>query len=253
MTVAVEVFALRNFFAEGGVGEGEADGFSNAAFAGGPGKVDHVGVAFAVFLAVAEVDGGEGERSGFENSGGGVSDEEGGLREQLPEFLLGNRHGKGSPGFLVSAKDSSVARVVIGADGPEGSVRQSAEKKFGSLFFKGIFSRGRMKEDKDGWLRGMADTVRSEKGGNAVEGGGADAVDGVRIFTHLLDAFGGEFCGGEMEMGDFGDGMADLFVPLGGGGFAAVEVGEGDLAGERGVGGGEDFKAVAQDHDQVGF
>src|SRR3982750_4626082 len=55
-----------------------------------------------------------------------------------------------------------------------------------------------------------------------------------------------------MELGEFGDGVAEGVVYLALGAVAAVDVGE-DFAGEvGGGGGGEGFDAVAGDEDDVG-
>ncbi len=56
-----------------------------------------------------------------------------------------------------------------------------------------------------------------------------------------------------MEVGHFGDGVADLFVPLAGRGFAAVEMGDGELGCERGIGGSEHFETIAEEHDEIGL
>src|SRR5207247_289589 len=76
-TGAVDVFP--------GEAEGTAvvpDFFEYAADGGGAGgDVDHVLVALAALLAVADVDDRRAEAGGFDDSGGGVAGEDGGTRE----------------------------------------------------------------------------------------------------------------------------------------------------------------------------
>src|SRR5687768_14892695 len=88
--------------------------------------------------------------------------------------------------------------------------------------------------------------------GDVVEAGGAELVDAPVVFAELGEAGGGLLCGGEVEVGEFGDGVAEGVVDLALGAVAAVDVGE-DFAGEvGGGGGGEGFDAVAGDEDDVG-
>ena len=147
---AVEVFSGGDFCVEFLVGEGVVDGSLDAGGAGGPGEVEDVGVAFAVFLAVAEVDDGECEGGGFDDAGGGVADEEGGVLEELPEVGLGEVHGDGGFGFFVGAEDSGVAGVVVGADGDEGEVGffEGVEGLECPLLFKGVVGGGGVEEEE---------------------------------------------------------------------------------------------------------
>jgi len=114
------------------------DGAFDAGLAGGPGEVEDVWVAFAAGLAVTEVDGGDGEGGGFDDAGGGVSDEKAALEEAFPEVLLGEVHGEGGFGFAVGAEDALVAGVVVGADGGEleVGVLKGAEEEFGAVLFE---------------------------------------------------------------------------------------------------------------------
>ncbi len=122
MTVAVEVLTLSSFCEKRFVGEGVANGALDAGGAGGPRDIDHIGVAFAAFLAVAEVDDGDAEGGGLDDAAGGISDEEGAVLEELPEVRLGEAHGEGRFLLAKSAEDGFVAGVVVWADGGEGQV-----------------------------------------------------------------------------------------------------------------------------------
>jgi len=73
------------------------------------------------------------------------------------------------------------------------------------------------------------------------------------VFAELREAPGALGGGGEMEVGEFRDGVAEGVVELAEGAIAAVDVGEGSAGECGGGGGGEGFDAVADDEDDVGF
>src|SRR5437660_1684638 len=86
---------------------------------------------------------------------------------------------------------------------------------------------------------------------NAVEAGGADAVDAARVFAELAEAACAPRGRGEMHVRELRDRVAERVVDLAEGAVAAVDVGD-DEAGDVGGGRrGERLDAVAGDEHDV--
>src|SRR4051794_35995616 len=86
---------------------------------------------------------------------------------------------------------------------------------------------------------------------DAVDAGGAGAVDTPAIFAELSQAGGAGWRGREVNVRELGDGVAERIVHLAERAIAAVDVGD-DAAGDGGGGGGgESFYAIADDEDDV--
>ena len=100
-------------------------------------------------------------------------------------------------------------------------------------------------------LPGQRRTGQRLRGGEAVEAGCAHGVDAPRLLPHGGDAPGVGLRRGEVQMGELGDGMANLVVHRPFGDLAAVDVRHGQREWERGHRRREHLEAVAQDHDHI--
>ena len=86
---------------------------------------------------------------------------------------------------------------------------------------------------------------------DVVDGGRTGHEDPPRVLSQLAHAPGVDAVGGEMKMGELGDGVAQGVVEGAVGEFSAVQMGDGDRKRKGGQGRGVHLVAVAENHDEV--
>ena len=108
---------------------------------------------------------------------------------------------------------------------------------------------GREREAEARFERGA---VEQRGAAQMVERGRAGAVDAPRFFAHGDDAAARGFSGGEVDVGQLGEGVAHVVVDGALADFAAFDVGDGDAQGERDGCGRQHLVAVGDEQQQVG-
>ena len=86
---------------------------------------------------------------------------------------------------------------------------------------------------------------------DVVDGGSAGVMDAPGFFTHGDDTAAGGFSGGEVDVGELGEGVADGVVDGALRDFAAFNVSDGDAEGEGDGGWGEHLIAVGNEEEEV--
>ena len=85
-----------------------------------------------------------------------------------------------------------------------------------------------------------------------IERGRAGVMNAPGFFAHGDDAAAGGFSRSEVDVGELGEGVADLVVDGALADFAAFDVGDGNAQGERDGGGGQHLVAIGDEQQQVG-
>lgn len=262
------VGAVVGVFAAGGEGlvlggEGAAEGGGDGG--GVAGAVEHGGAAEPALLAGADVDGGNAQRGHFDDAARGVADHGSGVSHGGEvayhaegfddEDAVGALGGEGA-----DALDYWLAAGVVVGVGDNGAEAGNGVEGFehGDDAFFGAGdgverghdgASGRELEAEVGFEFGERHKRLVEDVPHA-EGAGVDDARGV--FAHLYHAAAVGFGGGEMEGGEFGDGVADVVVDGSFAHLAAGDVGNGDGHHCCRRRYGEHLVAVAEHYEHVG-
>jgi len=227
--------------------------------------VNYVSAAFSAVLAWAHVDDVDAQVAGFDDSAGAVAHQSDGMAEE-PEVDLSGHVDQGRPvtlrtELLGRLGDAGKTGVAVRAQDDHFEARSptAAEGLLHPLAFLPRGAAGGVLEDHDkgvayvksGPLAERADVTGCEIH-KVVEPGRAGTVDAPWGLSHTDQAaFGAGRCD-TMEVGQFADGVAVGIVLYALGGFATVDMGQDQLAGGSGGGGGKCLDTVAEDQDDVG-
>jgi len=215
-------------------------------------------------LAVSDIDDGEVEACGFDDSGAAVASHEvgvlhGGEVERAKIFDC-HQVGESRLDLFDGLPDGESAGVGVG-HGEEGLVSlvfQSVKECFGLGSCFGWFGRDGMKCGKNiGLYEARNLVLEGFEWGNygiedPIEPRGTGDMDVGRIFSHLNDALGMEFGAGEVDMAHLCESVAVDVIDCAGGFFSAVDVRYGDEIRSSGGTGGEHFVSVAKQDEEVG-
>src|SRR5687768_2041481 len=220
--------------------------FEDARYGGGVViAMKDVSAALAALLAESDIQHGRAEAGGFDDAAGAVADEHRGVTHQGEEMGAGQISVESDAGgafvLLPATDDARGAGVVVGVDDDrllERDLSDRVQDQFRAVMFS-LFIRLDRMEGHEGETMTSALVRGCRRVVDVVEAGGADLVDSPLVLAEAEDAIRTRFRGGEVEVGELGDGVAEGVVDLAERAVAAVDVGEAAVGDVCGNGGGE--------------